>query len=598
MKPLRSTPRLTLGLIVSIAVGCGAVPDDPGPRIFPPKGIIRGTVSYEGPRPCSRGGHIVGNAVIFVFDRRNPPPPVGFAAAPVNFADVTGDALFASEPRYTGPDLYCPLQSGFTDTIAASAPFVVAPLDGGSYEIHAFFDYTGDFLPEFTIRNLPERGDVGGGYVDTIDAVQPANAGNPNYLPRFLPVDVGVPSTPSGAAIPDFVIPDQGFVADNVTVTIGAPLSSTRPYFFAQGEQVSFDPAAMALSSAVVQTSSEAASSSTGIEGASETDVDSLPILTIPEDIGVLAPPVNVSLSSSYFFESWFPHLRLEWGVPAGELAAATASPFGMQVTPFGQGMQETGLLVWQNATFDPTTQQYLPADIPEGSVPELWPRVVLTKVSSASSTGAAGPMVVLEGITLLASEDANRPDSLFATAAAAIGGSLFDPGPGQPKVLPQDHLTVVLRPSAILLPFPDGPGDARRSAPHRNERRPRLLELAVRAERNAWPAHRAARPPGEARRSGHGHRDRLPADRAICDQRGLPGWSGVDGAQRGGYVLGHRRGHRLRLPHVCARAAAGPLFSGEPGRRRSRGGPRPDILPSESPAAGLRRESLKWPSC
>jgi hypothetical protein len=459
MKPLRSTPRLTPGLIVSIAVGCGGVPDDPGPRIFPPKGIIRGTVSYEGPRPCSRGGHIVGNAVIFVFDRRNPPPPVGFAAASVNFADVTGDTLFASEPRYTGPDLYCPLQSGFTDTIGASAPFVVAPLDGGSYEIHAFFDYTGDFLPEFTIRNLPERGDIGGGYVDTIDAVEPANAGNPNYLPHFLPVDVGVPSTPSGAAIPDFVIPDQGFVADNITVTIGAPLSSTRPYFFAQGEQVSFDPAAMALSSSVVQSSSEAASSSTGIEGASETDVDSLPILTIPEDIGVLAPPVNVSLSSSYFFESWFPHLRLEWGVPAGELAAATASPFGMQVAPFGPGTQETGFLVWQNATFDPTTQQYLPADIPEGNVPQLWPRVVLTKVSAASSTGATGPMVVLEGITLLASEDANRPDSLFATAAAAIGGSLFDPGSGQPKVLPQDHLTVVLRPSAVCFPSPTGPG-------------------------------------------------------------------------------------------------------------------------------------------
>ncbi len=459
MKPPRSTHRLTFGLVAFSAVACGSVPDDPGPRLFPAKGIIRGTVSYEGPRPCSRAGHIVGNAVIFVFDRRNPPPPAGFATTAVNFADVTGDALFASEPRYTGPDLYCPLQSGFTDTIAASAPFEVAPLDGASYEVHAFFDYTGDFLPEFTIRDLPERGDLGGGYLDTVDALQPANLGNPNYLPHYLPVDVGVASLPPGAAIPDFVIPDQGFVADNVPVTIGAPLSTTRPYFFAQGEQVSFDLASMALSSSIVQSSSEAASSSAGIDGALETDVDSLPILTIPQDIGVLAPPVNVSLASSYLFESRFPHLRLEWGVPPGELAVATATPFGMQVAPFGAATQGSGFLVWQNATFDPTSRQYLPADIPEGSVPQLWPRVVLTRVAASSSTGAPPPMVVIEGITLLASEDAGQPDSLVATAAAAIGGALFDPGSGRPKILPQDHLTVVLRPSAICFPSPSGPG-------------------------------------------------------------------------------------------------------------------------------------------
>jgi hypothetical protein len=458
MGPASLTPRSILLLLI-VAVGCGGVPDDPGARIFPPKGVIRGTVSYRGPHPCSRAGHIVGNAIILVFDRRSPPPPTGFASEAVNFADVTGDALFGNEPRYTGSDLYCPVESGITDTISASAPFVVAPIDGGSYELHAFFDYTGNFLPEFTIRDLPEQGDIGGGDVDTVDALEPVNAGNPNYLPDFLPIDVGVPQLPSASTIPDFVIPNEGFVADNVSVTIGAPLASTRPYFYAQGVQTSFDLGAMTLASTIGQSSSEPAGGTVGIGGATETDPNSLPILTIPQDIGVLAPPLNVSQSSSYYFESQFPHIRLAWGVPVGELAAATGSPFNMQVAPFGQGPEGDGLLVWQSATLDPNTQQYVPQDIAEGSVPRLWPQVVLTKLAPSSMASPAGPIVVILGITLLASQDAEQPDSLYGTAAAESGGSLFDPTTGRPALFPQDHLTVVIRPSAICFPSPTSPG-------------------------------------------------------------------------------------------------------------------------------------------
>jgi len=459
VRPPSLQSRLSRCAILAFGVtapgACGSVPDDPGPRIFAPAGIIRGTVVYQGPRPCSRGGHIVGNAILLVFDRRNPPPPIGLASTAVNFADVTGDVLFGNEPRYTGPDVYCPQQSGFTETIRASAPFEVAPLAGGSYEIHAFFDSTGNFLPEFTIRNLPEQGDVAGGAVDTADALRPTNAGNPNYVPRFLPVDVGVPQLPSASAIPDYVIPDTGFVADNVTVTIGSPLPMARPYFYAQGEEVAFDLGAMTLASSIAQSSSERASSSTGIYGATETDPDSMPVLTIPQDVGVLAPPTSASRSSADFYEWKFPHLRLQWGVPGSELAIATASPFGMQLAPFGQGPRGAGFLLWQNATLDPTTQAYQPQQIPEGNVPRLWPQVVLTRLSGNASASVSGPIVVLEGITLLASDTADRPDSLFGTAAAAAGGSLFDATAGRPTVWSQDHLTVVLRPSVICFPSP-----------------------------------------------------------------------------------------------------------------------------------------------
>ena len=199
-----------LALFVTAVAGCGNVPDDPGARIFAAAGVIRGTVLYQGPRPCSLNGHIVGNAILYVFDRRNPPPPNGLSNFPANFGVVTGDTLFANEPRWTGagPEPYCPQKYGFTETITVSAAFAVSPMSAGSYEIQGFFDYTGDFLPTFKFRQLPEQSDVGGGDVDTADALKPINAGNPNYQPHFLPVDVGIPGDGRAAHLPRRRDPD------------------------------------------------------------------------------------------------------------------------------------------------------------------------------------------------------------------------------------------------------------------------------------------------------------------------------------------------------------------------------------------------------
>ncbi len=449
-----------LACVVGGTAACGTVPVDPGPRIFPAQGVIRGTVSYQGPRPCSRAGHIVGNAVLLVFDRRDPPPPEGVAATAVNFVAVTGDVLFPSEPRYTGADAYCPAQAGFTQPIASSAPFEVAPLAGASYEIRAFFDYTGDFLPEFSIRDLPEQGDIAGGAIDTADALKAVNVGNPNYRPRFLPIDVGIPQALSDEAgagsIPDFAIPDTGFVADGITVTLGAPLPTPRPYFFPQGEEVDFDLMSGGLTPAVVQSSDGPATDSNGIAGAAETDTNAAPILTIPQDIGVLAPPASVSPASANYFESKFPHLRLAFGLPSSEIAPATAPPFDMQVAPFGQPPQGSGFLVWQDATLDPATQQYTPLLNPEGNgVPQLWPQVVLQKIPDPLAP-APEPVVLLEAITLLGG---SASDTLLGTVFAALGGSLFPAGSVGPQVFAQDHVTVLLRPSAICLPSPFSPG-------------------------------------------------------------------------------------------------------------------------------------------
>ena len=112
----------------------------------------------------------------------------------MNFVAVPGDALFVNEARSIGPTLFCPSDA---TTITASVPFTIAPLDGGSYQLSSFYDRRGRFWPTFKFRNLPEAGDIGGGFIDLDDARK--NAGNPNYQPLYLPVDVGTPQ-PGAAA--------------------------------------------------------------------------------------------------------------------------------------------------------------------------------------------------------------------------------------------------------------------------------------------------------------------------------------------------------------------------------------------------------------
>jgi hypothetical protein len=502
MSPLRRfgpLPPFALFVLFVAAGGCGMVPADPGARLFAPEGVIQGTVVYQGPRPCSTGGHIVGNAVLLVFDRRNPPPPRGLAVQPANFADVTGDVLFGDEPRYTGADLYCPKDHGFTDIVTVSAPFAISPLAGGSYEIEAFFDYTGDFLPTFKFRDLPEQGDVAGGDVDTTNA---GNAGNPDFVPRFLPVDVGIAETSAppislNGPIPVYDIPSPGYVAQNVTVTVGEVLPTVRPYFYAEGLAVALSPDDSTLTATVAQESDVVAPTTAGIDGTAETDPNYMPVLTIPQDLQAYAPP-GFTQTGANLFEQALPHLTLVFGVPdpasggapgatpnsapTNELPCATggacippeapgqSNPFHFQLQPSGP---QGSFLVWQNASFDAATGAWQPLQIAEGNgVPMLWPEVILSKLiddgeaggaydpehrndpASLTPQGSAGqPVVILQGITLLESPQTAlgaQGDTIYNTAGASLLGALFDPTTGMPSVFPQDHLTVALRPSVL----------------------------------------------------------------------------------------------------------------------------------------------------
>ncbi len=428
----RTSPVLlsTTLLVVLAAVSCTDVPIDDGrddSRLFPPRGVIRGTVTYAGPRPCSRNGHIVGSAIMLVFDRRNPPPPSGFATSPVNFVAVPGDVLFANEPRSVGPELFCP--SG-TAKVTASAPFTIAPLDGGSYQLSAFFDRRGRFWPAFKFRNLPEAGDIGGGFVDVADAAE--NAANPNYRPVYLPISVGYeqPGTPAGK-IPDYAVTDRGYVADNIPVTLGSVIPFTRPYFHPVDDAGS--------GSDVLGAATPTSANPTG-------DPLAVPILTMTEDAKILAVPGNPTPQTLAAYQKSFRSVKLQWGVATNEVGPATddAHPFNLQLSPLppeGNG----GLLVYGRG-----------APIPENPlVPDLWPQAAFVKLADDPLRGAdpqslvvqgtpgesvvtgkpQRPMVFIQGITLL-------DDSLART--------LQGPVPTVPTTaVLRDHVTVLVRPAA-----------------------------------------------------------------------------------------------------------------------------------------------------
>ncbi len=487
---------------------------DPSSRQLTPSGVIRGTLLYQGPRPCSSKGHIVGSAVLLVFDRRSPPPPAGLATTATNFASIPGDALFVNEPRFSGSDVYCPTDHGFHETITASAPFAISPLAGASYVIESFYDTTGDFFPLIKFRQLPERGDVGGGDIDTADALQ-AYASNPSYQPIFEPVDVGIPrasSSDAGAGlIPIFDIPPEGFVADNVQVSIGQVLSNTRPYFYAEGMQASIVSGTLTVTEA--QTSlaywgSKDNTAKTLIAGSQEFQSGGdpahyAPVLTIPQDILTFAPPIDALAASQGGADKFeaggvdtqgrtvspLPHLRLRWpDTDSTQLSVARSKPFNMQIDTFASG---GGFKVWQGEWLDKSgatpvwKPQYLPDSVyqvPSGlgvPVPFFWPLIILSKLrddpghvndpASLSAQGSATePAVIIQGITLWGGVPSSPPvestptdnDSLFNMAATSIkltnppadknDPSIFIDKNGTPTVFTQDHVTALLRPAVI----------------------------------------------------------------------------------------------------------------------------------------------------
>jgi hypothetical protein len=205
---------------LSCFVGCGDVPaqDD---DYFRPAGVIRGSVTYNGPLPCTKQGHIVGSAVILSFDERFLPPPDGLGSSARTLALIPGDVLFSgvttSIPANADGSLACPPPG---TNITVSADWELGPYPAGRYQVRGYYDYDGDFSPSLGIHSLPTGGDVLGGVVENVSDL----LRDPKTKPVYRTIEVG-DRDKNG----NLFMPKTGKLIEGVSMTLGIPAVFGRP---------------------------------------------------------------------------------------------------------------------------------------------------------------------------------------------------------------------------------------------------------------------------------------------------------------------------------------------------------------------------------
>lgn len=149
-----------------------------------PPPVFPGADKRQNARPARIEGEVVvssaarGNLVVLLFDAARPPPPTG-TGRPLSFALVPQDRLFGHVRDFdTGP---------FT------APFAFSLVNPGQYQIRAFVDSNGDWIPWYGVTNEVNTGDVGGAAIDSISR-QPAVIDVPS-------ADDGTPRPATGVAV-------------------------------------------------------------------------------------------------------------------------------------------------------------------------------------------------------------------------------------------------------------------------------------------------------------------------------------------------------------------------------------------------------------
>lgn len=189
----------------------------------------------------------------------------------------------------------------------------------------------------------------------------------------------GDPSVPD--AKPTYLVPTEGFLADDIPVTVTFPVPFPRPYFYATGADVA----------------------------------GSAPILRITQDATVLAAPGKNTSGTWAALEASYPKLSISAFFPAVEADAALGSPF--LAKPFspanGGGLQLTAT---------GREEALLPG------VPLLQPRLDLVRLDD-TRTSANGfplapttPRVVLGGFALdgpLETTVLKKPEATQGVAAA-----------------------------------------------------------------------------------------------------------------------------------------------------------------------------------
>lgn len=326
---------LASALLVTLAAGCTDVPEDT--EVWEPKGVMKGTVSYMGPLPCSENGHVVGNAVLTLFNVNALPPPTGLGLSAHRIAVVPGDVLFAGVAHMipTNPD---GSRACLTNPpmVQVSASWEVGPVDPGAYQVRGWFDYDGDWHAAFKFANMITKGDVGGGAIANI--TEALAGGNVEYTV----IEVGIEGE-DGL----YRIPENGFVASNVSPILASVIPTNRPYFYVsemrRGEDDSGIPEPIP----------------------NPTDED----IKMPADFRIRNASIGAVQDSLYWF-------RLQSGLPEEERGPAMASPFFFR-------LGDPIILMRYDANKDGVIDE---KDHVSGStVPALGPLVSMTKLDVAN---------------------------------------------------------------------------------------------------------------------------------------------------------------------------------------------------------------------
>ncbi|MFO0660903.1 MAG: hypothetical protein U0165_13875 [Polyangiaceae bacterium] len=398
--------------VASLSVAaCG---DIPIANEIPPAGNILGTVVYSGPKPCTQNGHVVGAAVLLLFNEMLLPPPEGLGTTAASLAVVAGDKLFegimADLPSSTDPDaIACPDPS--EPPVSVSADFTAGPLRAGAYQIRGFYDYDNNFSPILRTQSLPTAGDVGGGALENPAA---ALAG---AKPIYSRIVIGNEDEKG-----NITLPPTGARVDNVTVSLGKQLTWGRPIYY--WNQV-FD---------------------------GKTELTDQKTWVMAQDRRLALPPkANPTIADTLFLR-----VKLGAGVPEAEIPTAEAAPFGLQAGPpynkfvFYPNRDADGniipiLEIVQKAFTANVDGQSVSVPVDGIPVADMFPQVVFARLDAADKndlTTIASPAVTLSGLVVV--------DNLVSTNSNSIEAALASSE--TPGYLLRDELEVYVRPSVACL--------------------------------------------------------------------------------------------------------------------------------------------------
>jgi hypothetical protein len=411
---MKSRTALSLLALAALAASC----TDPATYLPPdqaggPAGVLEGTVTYAGLLPCTQSQHILGAALVEVFDVRLLPPPEGLGTSAASLAVVPGDVLFDGVRNQltfnNDGSRWCPPAAA--KPVVVSGSWGAGPVSAAQYEVRAFYDYDGNFDPVLSVYKVPTKGDVGGGAIDNAAEVL---QGKP---PVYRKIDVG--RLPDGT----YKMPDLGVLVSGISVTLGLPLPLQPPIFYE--------------SKAIYST--KVCKGDTAVADTATHPADA----TMPSDYTL----PNFSAIDPTATEDSLIRVGVTAGLPSAEIDTAAGAPFDFPVKspkPFFQ-------VNWQDVNGDGVRGDgvdkvgHVGEDhVPDSTlIPSLFPLAIFSKL--ADKTDAAGKTV---------------PDLLTAQASPAvilqgltIYKTLYDTAFSLPSLSDQvEQLSVGVRPAVLCL--------------------------------------------------------------------------------------------------------------------------------------------------